>query len=372
MTSSFSIPTAPVLSSPVLTVYLAAPSSTEDDRIAIAAGLIASFGKRCLTPHIAVSKMLSIIFTCIPEMAKYFSDSKAPMHVKRIDPTKFIELISEGHHPNGQDDEEWAFTGVTVESMSVPNPQSLYAAAAVAFMTYAKPAGEGAQNAYEVARPNSLIGKYKLSETEIAHFPGGEYGPDLEALDQANAGFGLFPQFRYLITTFFISLDRSKMFAPPNVDPFRTMFALLKNVGMTHLGAITALVSSRPWTAKVPELIPYYQVFVRDLTLFRVVPGDLRPYHRLLVDQSQFLFLTSELRPLVAVAGHYYEEVERTFKDYVYNKQRYEDLIKRVVARDPDVPVNTGVADLINLLGIQDMDPKPLEAPTPESSQNIL
>jgi len=368
MTSSFSIPQAPALSTPLLVVYLPAPSASEDDRVAISAGIISSFRARCLTPQIATSKMLSLICSCIPEMAKYLSDGKAPLHVKRIDPVKYIESLSDRKHPNGQDDQEWAYSSIVPESMAVSNPLSLYAAAAVAFMTYAKPAGEGSQNALEVARPNSLIGRYKLDDSEIALFPGGDHGPDLEALDQVNAGFGLYPQFRYLLTSFFISLDRGRMFAPPHVDPFRVMFSMLKNVGMTHLGAITSLVSARPWTAKVPELIPYYQVFARDLLAFNGVPKDLRPYHRLLVDQSQFLFLTSELRPLIAVAGHYYEEVEKTFKDYVYNKQRYEDLIAKVIARDPDVPINTGVADLVTLLGIQDVDPKPTEAKEPETT----
>lgn len=372
MSTQFSVPQAPVLQTPVLTVYLPTANSTEDDRIAIAAAYVSSFKTRCLTANIAVSKMLTLVCVCIPEMTKYLLDAKAPMHVKRIESAKMIELLSEGHHPNGQDDSEWAFDQVDLECMAVSNPQALYSAAAVAFMTYAKPAGEGTQNAYEVARPNSLIGKYKLDDTEISLFPGGTHGPDLEALDQVNAGFGLYPQFRYYLTCFFISLDRSGMFSPPNVDPFRVMFALLKNVGMTHLGAITSLLKSRPWTAKLPWLIPYYQVFARDLTSFQTVPRDLRPYHRLLVDQSQFLFLTSELRPLVAVAGHYYEEVEKTFKDYVYNKQRYEDLIKKVVARDPEVPINTGMADLVALLGIQDVDPKPVSPITPPEIENIL
>jgi len=367
--ASFTIPQAPVLTTPVLTVYVPLPGSSEDDRVVVAAAFISSFQRRSLTAHIAVSKMMTIILTCIPELAKYLVDAKAPIHVTRVDTARMVESLTDGHHPNGQDDDEWAMSGLVPESMAVSNPQSLYAAAAVAFMTYAKPAGEGAQNAYEVARPNSLIGKYKLDDSEISLFPGGTYGPDLEALDQVNAGFGLFPQLRYLITCFFISLDRSRMFSPPNVDPFRVMFALLKNVGMTHLGAVTNLLRSRPWTAKLPELIPYYQVFAADLAKFQAVPADLRPYHRLLVDQSQYLFVTSEIRPLIAVAGHYYEEVEKTFRDYVYNKERYEDLIRRVVARDPDVPINTGMADLVALLGIQDVDPRPAPEVTPPSTQ---
>jgi hypothetical protein len=365
---SFTIPQVPVLATPILTVYLPLIQSSEDDRVVVAAALISSFQRRSLTANIAVSKMMSIILTCIPELTKYLIDAKAPVHVKRLDTGKMIESLTEGHHPNGQDDDEWAFTGLVPESMAVSNPQALYAAAAVAFMTYAKPAGEGAQNAYEVARPNSLIGKYKLDDSEIFLFPGGTHGPDLEALDQVNAGFGLFPQLRYLLTCFFIGLDRSRMFSPPNVDPFRVMFALLKNVGMTHLGAVTNLLRSRPWTAKLPELIPYYQIFARDLAKFQEVPVDLRPYHRLLVDQSQYLFLTSEIRPLIAVAGYYYEEVEKTFRDYVYNKDRYEDLIRRVASRDPDVPINTGMADLVALLGIQDVDPRPIPLETPPST----
>jgi hypothetical protein len=134
-----------------------------------------------------------------------------------------------------------------------------------------------------------------------------------------------------------------------------TNFRLMRGAGMTHVNAIIKFMNMHPWAVRVPELRPYFEQFAREYETFTQIPEDIRSYHRLLVPQSDFMFLTSEYRPLVAVAGAYIEEVERTFAGYIYGKGDYSVLIQKVQAYQPGTSTYVGIGTLASKLGIQDM-----------------
>jgi hypothetical protein len=230
--------------------------------------------------------------------------------------------------------------------LTITNPTALNAAAAVAWNSFAKSAGESSRTSFEQARPKAMKGKYKLTDDECRLFPGEALGPEIENLEQVSLGFSMYPKLRYLIASFFISLRSTGVFLPPNVDPFMLIFDLLQNVGMTHVGAIIKFVEMHPWSLKVPELASDFTYFASDLSKMALIPSQVRPYHRLLVPQTDYLFVTSRLRPLVAVAGSFVEEVDSTFKNYVYNAAMYTDLISRVRRR---APMNFTIPDVSSL-----------------------
>jgi len=358
--NKISIPAAPVFKISDVIVYLPLLTATETERLTIITYWLSSFRKPCISSEIALSKLMSILLLSIPELTDYLVTNRAGVAVQRIDTNNMISSLSRKEHPAGLDADDWAITSIEDDCVLVQDKMAIYSAAAVAFMTYAKQAGEGARRAYESGRPGSLIGKYKISDDDLGLFPGGDYGPDVEVLDQINSGFSIRPFTRYMVTAFFISIKRARGQTPVNLDPFKVIFDLLRYVGLTHVGAIAMLVDMHPWTLKVPELVPFFKRYARDLRKLHQIDEDLRPYHRVLVDQSDFLCITSEIRPLIAVAGSFVEEIESTFSGYVYSKDKYSGLIAKVRSMDPKATGNPDMSRLAELFQAPDMDPKPL------------
>lgn len=89
----------------------------------------------------------------------------------------------------------------------------------------------------------------------------------------------------------------------------RMHLSTMRGTGMTHVEAIIMLIRMHLSNMRVPALKPYFHKFAQDLELFEAVEADIRPYHRLLVPQAKYLFISSELRPLIAVAGSFIKEV---------------------------------------------------------------
>jgi hypothetical protein len=139
---------------------------------------------------------------------------------------------------------------------------------------------------------------------------------------------------------------------------------------MTHVDAILKLAKMHPWTLKVPQLEPYWDRFVQDLAEFNKVDEDVRPYHRLLVPQSAFLFLSPNLAPLIAVAGHFIKEVEKTFANYVYRAADYSELLDLVDRYAPGYIPTKEVNTLATLLGVADVPlPRLTDKPTAQRQQ---
>jgi hypothetical protein len=302
--------------------------------------------------------MITIICSCIPEIEKYLSINSGSVNFKALEYDDLVKRLSEGKAPEKEDSDDWAFSKIDPACLMITSQIAIFASAAVAWMTYAKSAGESSRTALEQARPRMMKGKYSLSDDDSLLFPGESLGPAIEHLDQANLGFSLFPGIRHYITAFFISIRSSSNYLPPNADPFMLVFDMLKNVGMTHVGAIIKFVEMCPWSLKVPELAADFSIFASDLKKMSLVQSDVRPYHRLLVPQTDYLFVTSNVRPLVAVAGTFVEEVESTFKNYVYNAAQYTDLIDRVKQRAPLSSTIPDVQSLEQMFGVQAQEPR--------------
>jgi hypothetical protein len=143
---------------------------------------------------------------------------------------------------------------------------------------------------------------------------------------------------------------------PRNIEILMTNFRLMRGAGMTHVGAILKLMNMHAWTVRVPELGPYYSKFATELGEFDKVPKAVREYHRLLVPQSDYKFLTVDYRPLVAVAGHYVKDVEKMFANYVYGANDFAALITKVQMYEPTRAKFVGVGLLAQRLGVQDME----------------
>jgi hypothetical protein len=127
-----------------------------------------------------------------------------------------------------------------------------------------------------------------------------------------------------------------------------------------------------PWTLGVPELQPYSRKFAQDLTAFKKLDEEVRDYHRLLVPPSQYLFLFSELLPLIAVAADLIPEVETTFGFYVHKKSNYANLISKVRARVPADQSTAGVSKLSALPGVKEEPLPALLEKTPATEREIV
>lgn len=370
--ATIKIPVAQAPPIPNINVAVLGPTCTEQQRRELVVLMLSSFHGLSADPNIAVSKMLTILFSCIPETMTYLSTNGANISLVVMPYTTLVEDMAKGTPPQGMDKTDWALDSIDLSCLTVTDASAIYASAAVAWMTYAKSAGESARTALEEARPKMMRGKYLLDDADAALFPGEAWGPTIEGLDQTNLGMTLNPRIRYLITAFFISLRNKSVFVPPHMDPFMLVFDMLKNTGMTHVGAITKFVKMCPWALKVPELASDFSAFAAELMKMSQVAVDLRPYHRLLVPQSDFLFIASTFKPLVAVAGSYIQEVDVSFRNYVYNAAQYADLIARVRARAPQDSKIPDVRSLEALFGVIATDPAPPPDPSNLVNQSML
>jgi hypothetical protein len=357
------IPQAPELTPHTFKVYVLPLVTQEPERLAYVALLLNSFGSKTASYEQATSKVVSLLCSCIPEVRSYLSTNKGEIDFVELDYDGLVEGLSAGRAPLDEDPRDWGYSEIDAMCLSISNPTAIYAAAAVAWMTYAKSAGDSSRTALEEARPKMMKGKYLLSADDSRLFPGEVWGPRIESLEQVNLGMSMFPNVRYLVTAFFLSTRLKAKFTPPNMDPFMLVFDMLKNTGMTHVGAVKKFVEMCPWALKVPELAADFNLFVVDLQKMSLVAPEVRPYHRLLAPQSQYLFLASNLKPLIAVAGSFIEEVDISFRNYIYNAAKFVDLIARVKARAPQNSIVPDVGVLERAFGVQATEP--LEA-TPQ------
>lgn len=252
---------------------------------------------------------------------------------------------------------------VPPEAMGVTSPMAIQIALASLLFGLGKQASESARAATMDKRPDALIRRFEVKEEDQLLLPGREVGPSRESLEMIYNAFSNITEVRAAVVKFFIGLKRQAQHLPLSLEVLMTNFQLMRGAGMTHVDAIIKLARMHPWTLRVPKLEPYYRKFTEDLTKFEQVPADVRPYHRLLVPQSDYLFISTELRPLIAVAGSFIEEVEKTFGGYVYNKSQYQDLIEDIKSRAPGYTPSTGMSRLAALLQVPDEPLPPRQGP---------
>lgn len=322
--------------------------------------LISSFHEETLDFSEALAKMLCLFELSAPGFLAYAEKNNAPIRVHDISYAQFNNMITSGQSPASEIDRDaWALDSIQPEALAVTRPMSVHAAAALVWMAYAKSAGDSSRRAYEVARPKAMIGRFQIPDTDADILPGGPYGPILSALDQINLGSTMYEQVRYLLTAYMISVTTQNMFVPYQLHAHTMMFQLLANTGMTHVGAIAKLVEMQPWVLGVPELAAEFQTFAGELDRMATFPSHIRPYHRLLYPQNQFLFLSSTLKPLIAVAGEFITEVESNFKNYVYDSDTYATLVSKVKARQPSGFHIADTRALAAKFGVTVMSPAP-------------
>lgn len=331
--------------------------------------LISSFHAETLDFSEALGKMLCLFEMSAPGALSYLEKNGAPVRVHDVSYLQFSSMVSTGVSPVTQIDfNAWAFHAVMPEALAVTRPTSVHAAAALVWMAYAKSAGDSSRRAYEVARPKAMIGRFQIPDSDADILPGGPAGPILEALDQVNLGATMYEHVRYLLTAYMMSLTGHTTFVPLSLHAHVMMFQLLANTGMTHVGAVAKLVEMQPWVLGVPELAAEFQTFAGELDKMAQFPPHVRPYHRLLYPQTQFLFLSSTLRPLIAVAGEFITEVEDNFKNYVYDSDRYATLVGKVKARQPvgfHISNTQNIAAKFGVSVIQPAEPVQLQSTGP-------
>jgi len=359
-TSYFTLPQIAVASKERLSILVPGPAMDASDResgLAVLLSLVA----QVKTQNI---HMVGIVLSCftfgIPEMASHFS-SMSSLDVVLVPLTAADIAAVAGGSPPGTKGADSVFKGL------VPNPdcididttEGLFASLSSLLFAIGKQAGNGPEAGAVKARPDALIRRFGIAEDQQALLPGRTLGPSQQTLESIYGVFSTYTEPRMKVIQLFLSLSAQGGHPSKHVEILLTNFRMMRGAGMTHVGAILSLAQMHPWTLRVPELGAYYAKFVVETRKFEQVPAPVRQYHRLLVPQSEFLFLTTEYKPLIAVAGDFLSDVEETFSRYVYGKNDYATLIARVRSYEPSKSKFIGKGTLAEALGVPDMDLPP-------------
>jgi len=350
-----------------LNLYVPGRDLSHPDRKSLCAFILSGLIDTTADSKDLLEVSLAAFLMVIPELAQHLAE----MTVFTIDvvpvSTADVEAFVSGNvRQSGSLSNFPMMQGYNAEALSVDSDDGVYAAISCLLTAICKQGGTGPEAAAVKARPQALIGRFEILEDQQLLLPGKSLGPSAAGLDRIYMSFSTFTEARSIIVKYFLAISNSQRHLPRNYEILMTNFRLLRNTGMTHVDAINKLLNMHPWTVRVPQLRPYYEKYAAELTAFQVVPVEVREFHRLLVPQGSFKFLTSEYRPLIAVAGSYVEEVESTFKGYVYNKEEYASLIRAVRAYQPGTAAYIGPSLLAEKLGIQDMTlPSTLTAAAP-------
>jgi hypothetical protein len=245
------------------------------------------------------------------------------------------------------------------ESALVVGTSAIMSAVALIIFAMGRQARESAPDAATIKRPDALVRKYSLTDQEQRILPGRDMGPSVVCLEKIFSAFGTYTELRAITTRLLLGYRKATVHYPPQLDPIMTQFKLMRWSGLTHVGAVVKLMQAHPWVARVPQLEPYFRYFAKELGKFNSIPAEVREYHRLLAPPDEFLFVSSDFKPLIAVAGSFVEEVEATFAGYVYNKDQYADLIEEVKSRRPGYNPVHALAALADDLGLSEIPPLP-------------
>lgn len=359
-------------------VVVAPPSGlSAQERQAIIACLISTLKTAPTDYREAVELVYNILQLAIPGIRTLTADIRS-VTIRVVNPTReeMLGWVGLDELPEGGERTQLPrLPGPVVPAaMAVTSTFAVYTSVASLLFSLGKQASESASAAALDKRPDALIRRFTVAEEDRILLPGREAGPVRESLEYIYNAFSVYSEIRSEVIRYLIGVQRGSLHFPISMEIILTNFALMRGAGMTHVDAVLRLAKMHPWTLKVPQLEPFWAKFAHDLVLFNQIEEDVRPYHRLLVPQSSFLFISQSLAPLVAVAGHFIEEVDKTFANYVYRKADYSDLIDLVAKMAPSYIPTHRVDTLAALLGVSDVplpQSKPNQ-PTQAESQEVV
>jgi hypothetical protein len=369
--SKIDIPTVtPTVSEKIVVVQPPASLTQEESRAALS-GLISTLGAECADQRSMVELVYNLLYLGIPEMRGKTPSWKS-IKVEVVAPSKEEYLTWTGLAEEGQKKVNPNLptlpSAVHEEACAVTQEGAVYIALASLLFSIGRQASESARASAMDNRPDALIRRFSIKEQDQILLPGRSSGPSREALEQIYSAFANYTEVRLEIMKLFLGIKRGGHHLPIHLEILMTNFHLMRGAGMTHVDAIIKLVKMHPWVLKVPKLEPYFHKFAEELKKFEVIDEDIRPYHRLLVPQGEYLFISSEYRPLIAVAGSFIEEVEKTFNGYVYNRDIYQDLIAEVHGYVPGYQPKKQFSVLAGLLGVKE-EPLPLHSKAPTTQE---
>lgn len=357
-TSKILIPTVTTVPREQIKIIKPPRDLSHDERMVVIAAWISTLNEGYATHLNLVECVYNLLLLAVPEMAGV-TNSFSSLIYTTVAPTRGDLLSWIGAEPAELTEEgkklPVLFGQVKEPAYAVSTEAAIYIALSSILFCLGKQASESAKASVLDNRPDALLRRFKVQEADQVLLPGREAGPDRTVLEGVYNAFSNYTEVRGAITRFFIGLKREAEHLPLHLEILMNNFQLMRGAGMTHVDAVIRLIRSHPWTMRIPALQPAYHKFLADLEKYEKVEEDVRPYHRLLVPQSQFLFLSSELRPLIAVAGAFHEEVEKTFSGYVYNKANYQGLIDQVREYAPNYKPTSGLAKLASMLGVEEV-----------------
>jgi len=366
------IPIVTLTATESITVVQPPPSLTRDELMSALAGLISTLQVPPVDQRGTVEVVYNLLQLGIPEI-RGITGGFTSLNAITVAPTKSEFLIWAGLEEEGTNHANPALPSlpgpVIPEAQAVTKEGAIFIALASLLFCIGRQATENAKASVLDNRPDALIRRFGLGEEDQVLLPGRSAGPSREALELIYNAFANYTEVRAAITVFFIALRKQGAHLPIPLEIMMTNFNLMRGSGMTHVEAIIKLIRMHPWVLRVPKLEPFFYKFAEELEKFEKLDVDIRPYHRLLVPQAEYLFLSSELRPVIAVAGAFIEDVEKTFGGYVYNRTVYQDLIDEVKAMAPGYTPSSGLTKLATLLQVADepLPPKAAPLPTPPS-----
>jgi len=356
----FTLPSVTLGSRESLTILAPDASMTEADRLT-GLSILLSTVRQMNSPGLQlVGLTLSCFSFGVTEFATHLS-TMTSLSVTLVSVTgeNLVTVIEGDAHTLPGIRDIFLGTAVDPDCVEVSMPEGIYAALSSLLFAVGKQAGTGPEANAVKSRPGALIRRFTIPEDQQTLMPGKALGPSQQALEKVYNAFSTYTEPRMKLVQLFLSVSTMEGHPAKHIEVLLTNFRMMRGAGMTHVGAILSLAQMHPWTLRVPELGPYYSRFVAETAKFDTIPVSVRQYHRLLVPQSEFLFLTTDYKPLIAVAGDFIKDVEATFKGYVYGEQEFAKLIARVRSYEPSKSKFIGKGSLAAALGVPDMELPP-------------
>ncbi|KAI0193741.1 hypothetical protein EV127DRAFT_424097 [Xylaria flabelliformis] len=340
-----------------------------DERLAAIAGLLSTLGSPFSSQRSTVEVVYNLLCLGIPGI-RAATPTFDTLIVKKVKPTKdefltWAGLLS-GDEARVNADLPELPGPVNGDALAVTTEAPVYVALSSLLFCIGKRASESAKASVMDNRPAALI----LAEADQIILPGRSAGPAQATLESIYNSFANYTEVRKAIILYFVSVRDSARPLPIHMEIMMTNFNLMRGAGMTHVDPIIKLVRMHPWVMAVPELKPYFHKFLQDVAVFAEIKKSIRPYHRLLVPQTEYLFISSELRPLIAVARSFIEE--KAFSGYVYNKEVYRDLIDKVKGYAPEYKPTARLNTLAQMLKVPTVPlPSHTQSPKPTREETV-
>lgn len=370
--SFYTLPVARVAVGESVRVYSGFESLDQELGLALSALLVSRLRSGKLSGLSLVEAVMLCLTAAVPDLSTHLSQlttlNVIPVAVTPDDADAYVSANYRGAGGLGS---SAMYPEPLPGAVVVNSLEGVYAGIASILFGIGKSSSPGPESAAVKARPLALINRFKIAGDSVGLLPGKEYGPTSEALADIYSVFSTYSEPRMKVVQYFLAVGLGGGHMTKPMEIVMTNFRLMRGAGMTHVEAINKLMRMHPWTLRVPELAPYYTRFAAELRKFAVIPEEVRNYHRLLVPQSEFLFVSAEYRPLVAVAGSYIKDVETSFSGYMYGAEQFAGLIAKVRRYAPSKSQYVGTGTLAAALGVQDMQLPPL-GDADQPGENVL